>query len=438
MQFSKYYGVVLALALGVLNLVTLYKYQEEWVAISEEFFGGEKKDDGRSEKEQYYFAALDTQNNDTDSGLELISTSQQDDGISNNDSEEKVFILHVGPHKTGSTSLQEFIFRNNLMKDALKKDNYRVPLFHFGEFGFEHDPKNHAVFAHCLLDERQNNFCPPDIRTKVLGEFQSFINDSARDGANIIMTSEGFVFESLDTTELTSYILPDYKIHVVVFYRRFYDWARSTYNQRSKAPLENGEVFLQFPTWLQKKLKPMKSKYSAAVRHRFQKTPGISVVRVENLHKKDSKLSSAQKFFCTHVDNAFHTCNLAKSEVMEHENESESLDDLDLKRLHNHILSHELIDISPEDTTRWKKIDDKFHSSTDLPRICLDEEFKKTLLDLSVEYEIALTPESWHNSPEGLDSLKSDFDEKMSSEFCAVDVVALVESPEWQWFLMSV
>ena len=71
---------------------------------------------------------------------------------------------------------------------------------------------------------------------------------------------------------------------------------------------------------------------------------------------------------------------------------------------------------------------------TDVPQLCLSPEWKKKLLQTSLEAEIALTPESWYNSKEGLESLKSDYEEKVTTKLCSMDLETILISPEWQDF----
>ena len=72
---------------------------------------------------------------------------------------------------------------------------------------------------------------------------------------------------------------------------------------------------------------------------------------------------------------------------------------------------------------------------TDIPQVCLSSELEDKLLNISLDAEIALTPKWWQNSQEGLENLKSDFEEKSKSNLCSIDIETILTSLEWQNFL---
>ncbi len=342
--------------------------------------------------------------------------------------DKKICVMHVGPHKTASTSLQEVIFNGNTFKDALKEDNYRVPVFNAHKL--PKPTKNHAALAHCFLqvEDEKNSFCPSTARIEIMSHFQSFMNAAKSEGTNILFTSEAFDFPSFNITAFTSYLMPEFKIHVVVYYRRFYDWLYSTYNQQMKRRANKGKDFPMYHEWLQRKSAKVESKYTKGVYDRFEKVPGVFNVSVVNLHQSSVKSNPLETFFCDHVDQANHACNTAKSFETSKQNPSK---DLDWLRLRSKISLHHTIKLEPQDK-RWKEIKKKFVGA---PRLCLSDDLKKWLLKSSLEYETAVTPEWWHNSKEGLEDLKRDFEEKINSKHCAVDVPGLLTSTEWQRFL---
>ena len=205
----------------------------------------------------------------------------------------------------------------------------------------------------------------------------------------------------------------------------------SVYNQVTKNK-KSKKVRRPFVEWLtQEAFDSRTNMYSLALYNRYQKVPGVFNVSVVNMHEDPDHFNSLEIFFCDHVDQGPELCKLAKSQEAGHANPSHNLDwelfQLRVQRYHS-------IRLSDEDE-RWHQIQRKFDEMTDIPQVCLSSEWKDKLLQLSLEAEIALTPEWWHNSDEGLENLKSDFEEKIKSSLCSIDIETILKSLEWQNFL---
>eukprot|EP00551_Chaetoceros_affinis_P016020 CAMPEP_0203702804 /NCGR_PEP_ID=MMETSP0091-20130426/40769_1 /ASSEMBLY_ACC=CAM_ASM_001089 /TAXON_ID=426623 /ORGANISM="Chaetoceros affinis, Strain CCMP159" /LENGTH=161 /DNA_ID=CAMNT_0050577133 /DNA_START=1 /DNA_END=486 /DNA_ORIENTATION=- len=149
------------------------------------------------------------------------------------------------------------------------------------------------------------------------------------------------------------------------------------------------------------------------------------------MHEDPDNFNTNVRFACDHMDQAPNLCKAAKSETVEHRNPSV---DLDWIIFREKIPSHHPIRLSKSDE-RWEQIEVKFYEMTDVPRRCLSPEWKNKLLQRSLESEIALTPERWHNGKEGLEHLKSDFEEKTNSMLCSIDIDKVLTTSEWQDFL---
>jgi len=131
----------------------------------------------------------------------------------NGTNNDNICVIHVGPHKTGSTTLQGFLVANEAerFKVALNKDNYEVPIFPSAP----RVRKNHDALASCLQEKRGHNGC-----SNTFNYFESFVNDAAENGSNILLSSETFDMGDVNTTKLSNFLVPEYKIHVVLYYRR--------------------------------------------------------------------------------------------------------------------------------------------------------------------------------------------------------------------------
>jgi len=63
---------------------------------------------------------------------------------------------------------------------------------------------------------------------------------------------------------------------------------------------------------------------------------------------------------------------------------------------------------------QMQQIKCKFNEMTDIPQVHLSGKRKDKLLQMSHKSEIALTLEWWYNSKEGLENLKSDYEDKIN------------------------
>jgi len=220
----------------------------------------------------------------------------------------------------------------------------------------------------------------------------------------------------------------------VVYYRRFYDYIFSIHNQISRDGGDFGtSQYLTFVQWLTNdELEIRQRWYSVAVYNRYLEAPGVFKVSVVNMHEELDNFDIITKFACDHLDQAPRLCNKAKSITAAlQQNPSRSLS---WKLFRNSVKVYHSIKLSDSDK-RWEQIEAKFNEMTDIPRHCLSPELKNKLLQISLDSEIALTPESWHNSEEGLENLKSDFEEKSNSKLCSIYNEKILMSPEWQNFL---
>eukprot|EP00551_Chaetoceros_affinis_P013628 CAMPEP_0203708912 /NCGR_PEP_ID=MMETSP0091-20130426/60405_1 /ASSEMBLY_ACC=CAM_ASM_001089 /TAXON_ID=426623 /ORGANISM="Chaetoceros affinis, Strain CCMP159" /LENGTH=126 /DNA_ID=CAMNT_0050585739 /DNA_START=8 /DNA_END=384 /DNA_ORIENTATION=- len=126
------------------------------------------------------------------------------------------------------------------------------------------------------MNASSNSKCPKTYRDIMMDYFQSFVEDAANQGSNILLSTEEFDRAETNITEMTNVLIPQgYKIHAVVYYRRFYDWIHSWYNQITKSRWNgwnpNNDPFVQWLT--NDRLQEFQSSYSVAVYNRFMEAP---------------------------------------------------------------------------------------------------------------------------------------------------------------------
>lgn len=123
--------------------------------------------------------------------------------------QKPIALLHVGPPKTSSSSLQTFLFRNGAL---LRKDSYETK-FDFPGTGLD-SPKNHVGIARCIRAE-YNARC-----NDTLVSLQQYLDTSSSNQSNVIFSSEGFSGANLD---VLGYFFRNFDIKIVVFYRSMYN-----------------------------------------------------------------------------------------------------------------------------------------------------------------------------------------------------------------------
>ena len=147
-------------------------------------------------------------------------------------------VVHVGPHKMGSTSLQELIFLPENI-NILNQDKYEVPA-HIGSAHIGFPPKAGADIAECYQGSPCSDpSCPSYLRnsTDFSGEsdrvcsvamqeaFDRFASQTAARGRNLMLSSEHFD-TAYDTAGLAS-TLDAFDTAIALSYRPLFDWMPS-------------------------------------------------------------------------------------------------------------------------------------------------------------------------------------------------------------------
>ncbi|CEN56199.1 hypothetical protein [Candidatus Methylopumilus turicensis] len=146
----------------------------------------------------------------------------------------KTLYLHFGTHKTGSTSIQNFLYG---CREELQKIGFYYPTegsyFYSGE-------SSQSLFAHSLIDAR-----PKYISKNVSWDKASCISDLKRDlenskSPNTIISSEHFSsIKTQDSLVEIKDIFTNYfeNIKIIIYLRRQDHFFESRYNQQVKAGL---------------------------------------------------------------------------------------------------------------------------------------------------------------------------------------------------------
>jgi hypothetical protein len=364
-------------------------------------------------------------------------------------------VIHMGVHKTGSSTIQT---DSSKLIDELKQDGYEMPWVVKREEntrGNSADMEllqgqtmhiaNHANLASCFVPrsntERQHAPCDADL---LLSGWRI-----AERNHNLFVTAE--TFSGLDAEgvdKLAAYWQPWDHVIVVVYYRRFYSYSASLYNQMTKrrtwSSSENNN-----PIWERTILDFLHDKVMHADHQNF----GYTLPVVQRLQKRfrnivvvnyhdNSYGGLSESFYCHVLPNAQHACDVVRRSP--NATRSNERSELDYSNLAYGAFRAGLVQIDSQKRldqvtsacqNRQKNI--LYLTAADFPRICLPSETLELLWNMSLAYEQALFPDASESKYLGAHSLRKDFDEASKTSLCTVDVQAILADLKWQEFFRS-
>ena len=197
-------------------------------------------------------------------------------------------ILHVGPHKTGTTTLQALMY-DSLGKE-LVRDGYLVPPDIPGRF------PGRKSMANLAFSLQQNNSSGSE---EIWKAFERYLSQNTSTG--ILISSEEFDKAAVNISALKSALEPKYHVRVVVVYRRFFEWVVSYYAELYKWSTTKYQ-FPSFVEWLRRQ-----EMQSPSYKHELQTSNVVKRyqryfedVQILNYHDKKSLEES---FFCDALRN---------------------------------------------------------------------------------------------------------------------------------------
>ena len=352
-------------------------------------------------------------------------------------------VLHVGPHKTGSSSLQ---WSMHWFHSPLRNDSYAVPDIS----GYWHAPKDMANVAVYLRSKF--SVCGPPASyipwyeqfNTTWGSFTRYVRENSEQ--NLLMSSEEFDHPGVDLGVLYG-ALRERQVRIIVTYRRLYDYLRSNHFE-----LARFYAMPQFVDWYtpdallgapecdecadcdecRAKSEILKGAYCAVTSHsagvvaRFRQR--FSDVTILNMHEP----RMVARFYCEAVPHAPHAC--AYAEDIERPRRINQHSTLAYRELAHAALSggllHNFTDIDVVAMRVGHRHEIVHGESLDsLPKRCLSSNSSEKLLEASLVAEQQLLPE-WHNAA----ALRLDFEAASNTSLCSVDTAEVLRDRRWQTF----
>ena len=339
-------------------------------------------------------------------------------------------IIHIGPHKTGTTSIQWIS-----QTEELQMDGYELP--YLQDEKYYHYSENQWNFANCFLPEthfaRMRNPCKPELLNAG--------KEIAKAGKNLFVSSEDFSFLH-DIKSLSDYLQPWDKVTIVLTYRRYYDTLQSLWSELNK---EN--VFYKFS-------KPNESKIAMLARcyrNPSKRDPRLMLakfknqfenIKVLNFHDRTKDLVEA--LYCDTFPDANITCSTLK-DVLPKLSRYNVQREMVYGELAVGAVEMGLIPTNFQTHKEMKAVVDcirDYQEETlgltkyDFQMVCPPEDMLNGLLDLSLEIENSMIP-YFYDTSLGEAQLRSDFEKQRTTKLCDIDVNSTLAKPEWQDFFQS-
>lgn len=357
-------------------------------------------------------------------------------------------ILHIGPQKTGSTTLQDAWHKPfGVLSSPLQMDNYH----------FEYIPSGRMGYFNCDVNSKWGSYT----NCKASQKLKNVIQSAKNKGQNLLLSDENL--DERFAEALRDVIDDDdWNVTVIVMYRRIHQWLHSWYNQINKTdnmddkgnvlltkdghpyrrehelwPGEGGNPIPSFATWYKDFTKYF-DKSDLVSKHRsisFMNSfkPYFNNIVIHNMHQDGDLVTN---FMCDTLPDARISCGLLKNRNIRVPRDNASVDlDYDIlavKARENGILktgfNRKFLSMRIE---RFVK-----NKAKRIPRVCdadMIDEIRNWLLDS----EEAMFPEAWSEETESY--LRDSFDGYLASgKLCDIDFDQVFADEEWIEFFQSI
>lgn len=388
-----------------------------------------------------------------------VSAATLKGGVNKAD-DRPLFVLHIGPGKTGSSKLQAELEQYD---ELLKEDNYYyigifpLPLLDDEKKGIFTTDKTLQMFR-CFQDDRL--FCE---KNTIVQQFRNLLVYHQSLGHNIIYSFENW--SALPTHELTEFkwavlkeILSPFRVKVVVTYRRYHSWLPSLFNQYFKQtyvqidtgmhgerwPDDGGLTIPHFADCFDENMNAVEPHLANYFHPRqdpmlaFEKWeeqfPGVSVL---NLHD-DGDLT--KKFICQMLPGVVKACEVDKPPVERSETDLRLLQNPSIKLHYDMIataayargwVDDGLTRTEVRDAIQCKWLEMELSDAKNL--VCPSESQYDAIYAKSKEYEKLIVPE-FSASPDAITSFDVEFSKNVQrNKYCSMDPNMVLGDERLNW-----
>eukprot|EP00591_Stephanopyxis_turris_P001482 CAMPEP_0195509500 /NCGR_PEP_ID=MMETSP0794_2-20130614/2417_1 /TAXON_ID=515487 /ORGANISM="Stephanopyxis turris, Strain CCMP 815" /LENGTH=520 /DNA_ID=CAMNT_0040636733 /DNA_START=176 /DNA_END=1738 /DNA_ORIENTATION=- len=370
---------------------------------------------------------------------------------------KKVAVIHVGPRKTGTTSIQKSI---DIYKEAFRKDSYLVVDYDSlaGLRDFNKTKPSRMIARCCKISGsfREERSCDEGYFEKIRNVLHDD-KDTILRSSNLIFSSEYLDGPLVDGMKVRELLEGGWDVRIVVAYRRYFEWVSSLYSELHRVDKTRGSHgrVQTWPNWKSSsaKISNVKSWWEKKYTRQFHEgihTPAVferyrqvfDDVSVLNMH--DGSQEVVDNFFCEQVPNATFACQ-ALRDLTENQRQpnwnagaSTAYDELAVAAYLSGFVNGGNISRQEMRDRIQERQEGKLNlTANDFPKDCLSEDMLDQLLKQSLLAEQMVLP-SFYASPLGEEDLRRQFQVAATSTLCAVDVKKVLADSDWIAFFKSV
>jgi len=396
-------------------------------------------------------------------------------------------ILHIGPPKTGSTTIQCQI--DNSFLPELERDNYAYIGRHNVACQNQRDHKDFRIMSRAFVTDfpchrELNEYARSIVKNNsiptpsCLNGFLSILNRHRNDGKNVFFSDESVanrLVGSMEYNRNTPFpfaafkeILKEWDVVVFTLHRPLYDYLPSLYVERYKEGPNKKRMFLwhnqnkdtqgscieqggkvipmpfdddpHFETSIGRLIKPNQevSPTPAMVYELLKNVDWNLRIVLVDLH---SQMGFLEEILCHPSLNATHTCQAYRSQTKQEEPKNPSVplhyDFIAVKGCQiGHINGTAISRAMARHLIKKHQETDLSLKANDLPLVCPNEDVLKHILKLSLEDEKKLREDEWNREHEE-QHVRGFWKAAEKKKFCMVNATKVMEDDKWVAFLQN-